>query len=128
MKSSFYGLIPFLPLFCNCQLNSFSPLPGSYPGRMASRISTPFSSTELFFITALHGPRRKHGSGSYLIVACVFIAAGLCFPSRCLAMNVYCDFTIPAFGRHVNRFIVGLPELPSNDLLVFSPTEIAVAT
>jgi hypothetical protein len=25
----------------------------------------------------------------------------MCLPSRCLAMNVYSDFTIPAFGRRV---------------------------
>jgi hypothetical protein len=42
-----------------------------------------------------------HNNGSYLIVACVFIAAGMCLPSCCLAMDVTSDFTIPAFGRHV---------------------------
>jgi hypothetical protein len=35
MKSSFHSLIPFLPLFCNCQLNSIS-----HHGRLASRNST----------------------------------------------------------------------------------------
>jgi hypothetical protein len=25
----------------------------------------------------------------------------MCLPNRCLAMNVYSVFTIPAFGRHV---------------------------
>jgi hypothetical protein len=72
-------------------------------------------STELFFITALHGPRRKHSLScwkgvftaplhserSYSIVACVFVAAGMCLPSRCLAMDVCSEFTIPAFGCHV---------------------------
>jgi hypothetical protein len=42
-----------------------------------------------------------HSNGSYSIVASVFIAAGMCLPSCCLAMNVYSDFIIPAFGRHV---------------------------
>jgi hypothetical protein len=42
-----------------------------------------------------------HDNGIYLIVACVFFVAGMCLPSRCLAMNIYSDFTIPAFGRHV---------------------------
>jgi hypothetical protein len=42
-----------------------------------------------------------HSNGSYSIVACAFVAAGMCLPSRCLAMNVCSDFTIPAFGRHV---------------------------
>jgi hypothetical protein len=42
-----------------------------------------------------------HSNGSYSIVARVFIAVGMCLANRCLAMNVYSDFTIPAFGRHV---------------------------
>jgi hypothetical protein len=42
-----------------------------------------------------------HSNGSYSIVAFVFIAAGMCLPSRCLAMNVYFAFAILAFGRHV---------------------------
>jgi hypothetical protein len=46
-----------------------------------------------------------------LIVACVIVAAGMCLPSRCLAMNVYSDFTLPAFGRLVTIRKVG----PSND-------------
>jgi hypothetical protein len=40
MKSSLNSLIPFLPLFCNCQLNSVPLLPSSYPSRLASRHST----------------------------------------------------------------------------------------
>jgi hypothetical protein len=35
-----------------------------------------------------------HSIGSYSIVACVFVAAGMCLASRCLAMNVYFDVTI----------------------------------
>jgi hypothetical protein len=42
-----------------------------------------------------------HNNGSYVIVVCVFVAAGMCLPSRCLWMNVYSDFSIPAFGRLV---------------------------
>jgi hypothetical protein len=64
--------------------------------------------TGLFFITTLHGPHRKHGlssvrkaclhsNGSYSIVACVSVAAWMCLMSRCLAMNVHSDFSIPAF-------------------------------
>jgi hypothetical protein len=29
------------------------------------------------------------------------VSVGMCLPSLCLAMGVYSDFTIPAFGRHV---------------------------
>jgi hypothetical protein len=46
-----------------------------------------------------------HSNGSYSIVVCVFVAAGMCSPSRCLEMNVYSDFTILAFGCHVTVFI-----------------------
>jgi hypothetical protein len=66
--------------------------------------------------SSLHGPRGKH---SLFIVgkACLqrrciatevtrFLLAylllrGICLPSRCLRVNVYSDFTIPALGRHV---------------------------
>jgi hypothetical protein len=66
-------------------------------------------STEIFFIITLHGPRTKH-SLSVVGKAClhcrwIFISAGISLPSRCLAMNVYSDFGIPAFGRHVTIFI-----------------------
>jgi hypothetical protein len=42
-----------------------------------------------------------HSNGSYSIVALAFVAAGMCLPSRCLTMNIYSDFTIPAFGHHI---------------------------
>jgi hypothetical protein len=42
-----------------------------------------------------------HSNGSYSIVACVFFAPEMCLPSHCLAMNVYSDFSVPVFGRHV---------------------------
>jgi hypothetical protein len=70
--------------------------------------------SELFFTTILHGPQREqplcwegvftspfHSNGSCSIVACVFAAAGMCLPSRWVAMDVSSDFTIPDFGRHV---------------------------
>jgi hypothetical protein len=30
-----------------------------------------------------------HSNGSYLIVTCVFVAAGMCLPSRCLAVGLH---------------------------------------
>jgi hypothetical protein len=77
MKSSLHILITFLPLvFTHPRLTSLcsllqlpvpefdqiltSPLSCSYPGRIASQNSTRLNSTELFFISTLHGPRRKH--------------------------------------------------------------------
>jgi hypothetical protein len=41
-----------------------------------------------------------HSDGSYSIVTSVFFAAG-CLPIRCLEMNVYSDYSILVFGRHV---------------------------
>jgi hypothetical protein len=120
LKSSFHSLISFLPIFCNCQLNSVPLLPSSYPDKLASRNLTPFYSVTASFGALLYknfarithrtqplycwedvftGPFNSNGS--YSTVAWVFVAAGIRLPSRCLAMNVYSDFTIPAFGRYV---------------------------
>jgi hypothetical protein len=57
-----------------------------------------------------------HSNGSYSNVACVFVAAGMCLPSRCLVINVYSDFTIPAFGRHVT--ICHMLYSPVTDIVV----------
>jgi hypothetical protein len=46
-----------------------------------------------------------HSNGSYSIVARVFVATGMCLPSRCLAMDVSSDFTIPDFGHYVTIFL-----------------------
>jgi DMSO reductase anchor subunit len=46
-----------------------------------------------------------HNKESYSIVACVFVAAVMCVRSRYVTMNVYSDFAIPAFGRHVTIYI-----------------------
>jgi hypothetical protein len=114
---SFHRLIPFLPLMSNCQPNSIPLLQSSYPGRLASRYSTPFNADPASFGILLcnHFVRTTqkiqplycwegmftallHSNGSNSTVACVFVAAGMCLPSRCLAVNAYSDF---AFGRHV---------------------------
>jgi hypothetical protein len=44
-------------------------------------------------------PLRRNGSSS--LVACVFVAAGMCLLSRCLAIDVCSGPTIPASRRHV---------------------------
>jgi hypothetical protein len=54
-------------------------------------------------ITTLHEPKTSPNNTP--IVACVFIAAGTCLPSRCLAMNVSSSSTIPAFRSHVTVFL-----------------------
>jgi hypothetical protein len=57
-----------------------------------------------------------HRNGSSSIVSCIFVAVGMCLPSRCPAMNVS-DFTIPAFERRVTGYkraliSIGLPVSP----------------
>jgi hypothetical protein len=81
MKCSCHSLIPFLPVFRNCRLNSVPLLTTSYPGRLASRSSTCHwtASTELFFLTTLHWPRRKPS---------LSIAGKACLQCRCIATEV----------------------------------------
>jgi hypothetical protein len=79
MKSSFHSLIPFLPLFCNCQLNSIPRLPRPYPGRLVSWHSTQFLLTELFFIITLHWACSKHS---------LSIVGKACLQHRCVATEV----------------------------------------
>jgi hypothetical protein len=47
-----------------------------------------------------------HSNGSYSIVGFVFVAAGICLQSRCLAIYVYSDFNIPAFGGSCHNIFV----------------------
>jgi hypothetical protein len=82
MEPSFHSLIPFSPLFCNCQfrrLNSIPLLPSSYPGRLASRNSTQFFTIEFFSITTLHRSRRKRS---------LSIVGKSCLQCRCIATEV----------------------------------------
>jgi hypothetical protein len=108
MKSSLHRLIPFLSLFCNCQVNSIPLFPSWYHGRLASPNSIWLDcdfSNEHFFILILQGPRRKHGLSivgkECLQRRCIATEINCCLHIRCLAMNVYSDFTISAFGRYV---------------------------
>jgi hypothetical protein len=113
-KSSFHSLIPFLPLFCNCSQAHI--LTGW-------RLETRLDSTRLLKLTLLYNhfawiPRKTqplycwegvftgplHSNVSYSIEACVFAAVGMWLPSRCLAINLYSDFAIQAFERHVTIF------------------------
>jgi hypothetical protein len=83
-----------------------------FPFRRLLRLAG--SASKPFFITTLHGPRRKQpdylwegvfttplrSNGSYSIVAFVFFAAGKCVPSRYLATDVSSDFTVPGVMSH----------------------------
>jgi hypothetical protein len=120
MKSSFHSLTPFLPLFCNCQfrrLDSIQFLCSQTHILEGWRLETQptlLNWTLLYnhFARTTQKTQRLycwegvfavplHSYGRYSVVACVFVAAGMCLPSRCLTMNIYSHFTIPAFGRHV---------------------------
>jgi hypothetical protein len=63
-KSSFHRLIPFLPVFGNCQFRRLDSVEFLYsqPHILAAGVSKPdrLFSTEFFFIITLHEPRRKH--------------------------------------------------------------------
>jgi hypothetical protein len=61
--------------------------------------------------------------GSYSTVACVFVAAGMCLPSRFLAINVYFDFIITAFGVISQYFTGRSQRLWCARHLVFWPLE-----
>jgi hypothetical protein len=120
---SLHRLIPFLPLFWNCKfrrLDSFQFLCSQAHilagWRLETRLTLLNWTLLCNYITQTtqkmqplycwEGVFTKplHSNGSYSIVPCVFVAAGMCLPSRCLAMNVYSDFTIPAFARHVSIY------------------------
>jgi hypothetical protein len=121
MKSSFHSLTPFLLLFCSCQfrrLDSIKFLISRQAGvpNLHSLLPTSVLCCLTLFITTLHGPRRKHNLSTvdkaYLQRRCIatevtallleyLLPHGMCLGGRWLEMNVYSDFTIPAFGRHV---------------------------
>jgi hypothetical protein len=115
MKSSFHSLIRFLPLFSNCQFRRLDSipiplLPRSYPGTMTSRSSTihfrVIFCTSLSCRTLLYNhylrTRIKHSifivEKVCLLSCCLavdvlllraYAHAGMCLPSRCLAMGVH---------------------------------------
>jgi hypothetical protein len=85
IKSSLHRLIPFLTLFSNCQfrrldsiqfLNSQAHIPADW--RLETRLHWT-ASTAHFFITTLHGPRRKHIHS---------VIGKVCLQRRCIATEV----------------------------------------
>jgi hypothetical protein len=114
MKSSFHSLIPFLPLFCNCQFRRLGSIQFQAHILAGWRLKTRLNSTRLPKLILLFRhfawTTRKtqplycwegvliapfHSNEMYSNWACIFFALGMGLPSRCLAMNVYSDFTIP---------------------------------
>jgi hypothetical protein len=119
MKFSFHSLIPVLPLFFNCQLSSsaltliswqaaVSKLDSTLNGLNWTLLYNHFArttqKTQSLYCWEGVFTAQLPSNGSYSNVACVFNAAGMCLSSRCLAMNVSSDFTVPAVGRRVIMF------------------------
>jgi hypothetical protein len=111
MKSFCHRLIPFLPLFCSCQSRRLDSvqflcyhahiLAGWHlETRLYSILLLPAS--ELFFITTLHGPRRKHNL-SIVRKACLWCVAwqrklfDCCLRIRC-RVNVFTE-SLPSNER-----------------------------
>jgi hypothetical protein len=67
-----------------------------YIARTTQKIQPPYFWERMF--TA-----PLHNDGHNSSVAFVFVAVGIYLPSRCLARNVYFDFTIAAFRRHITK-------------------------
>jgi hypothetical protein len=113
-SNSFLAISSQLPPTAD-SVNSISPLPSSYPYRLASRNSTNSNDLLCLFIIPRHGPQRKHSLSivdnarlQHRCVATKFIRLLLAYSLQrkrvcrsCLAVNVSSDFTIRDFGRHV---------------------------
>jgi hypothetical protein len=108
MKSSSHSPIPFLPLFCNCELRRLDSIQFlcSQAHILAGwRLETRFYSTttEVFFIRTLHGPRRKYS---------LSVVGEACLQRRCMAT----EFIRPLL-RIRCRGNVFTESLPSNERL-----------
>jgi hypothetical protein len=93
MMSSLHRLIPFLPFLLN---HLQPPSPELDPILILAAwdpryIISGRSYRKHRFLQCCEGvfTVQLHSNGSYSIVACVFIAAGVCLPSRCLAMSTH---------------------------------------
>jgi hypothetical protein len=99
MKFSFHSLNPFLPLFCNYHFHC-----SQFISRQAgvSKLDSVLLKLILLY-NYLAGTTQEtqplycwegvfaaplYSNGIYLIVTCLFVAAGMCLPSRCLEMNI----------------------------------------
>jgi hypothetical protein len=97
----------FLPLFCNCQLNSIPLLPSSHPGRLTSRnwslldynclrrpslsLCNPSARTmqKTQPLYCWEGLFTDLLASNGVLLLRAYAPAGMCLPSRCLAMSLY---------------------------------------
>jgi hypothetical protein len=92
VKSSWHGLIPFLP-FLLSHLRLPSPeldpilILAAWGHRYIASRRT--DRKHRFLCCKGMSTASFHSNGSYSIVACIFVVAGMCLPSRCLAMDIH---------------------------------------
>jgi hypothetical protein len=132
MGSSFHSPIPFLPLFYNWQfrrldsvqfLCSKTHIPAGW--RLETQLAL-LNWTLTYNHFAISKQKTQplcclgdvfiaplHNNGSYSIVTCVFVAARMCLPSRCLSMDIYSNFTLPVFGRYITILLIQLMQMVS---------------
>jgi hypothetical protein len=92
MKSSSHGLIPFLSFLLN---HPRLPSPEFAPILILAAWDPPYTASmrtdrKHRFLYCCEGMFRAplHSNGSYSIVACVFVAARMFLPCRCLAIDI----------------------------------------
>jgi hypothetical protein len=126
MKTSFHSLIPFLPLFCNCQFRRLDSvqffcsqahiLTGWRP---ETHIFTSESTATTWLLlltvslcnTSARTPRKTQPVNKACLPRCclavdvVLSLAGICLPSRCLAMCLHITIlSIVLFLPYTQRF------------------------
>jgi hypothetical protein len=94
IKSSWHSVIPFVPFLLN---HLRLPSPELGPVLLAASDPRYVASRRTQRIT----PLLNNSS----VVVRVFVPAGMCLPSSCLAIDVFSHFTIPAFGAHVTLLL-----------------------
>jgi hypothetical protein len=122
MKSSFHSLIPFLPLFCSCQFQRLDSIQflcsqAHIPGGWCLK-ARPFTSDccsllcHIFWLCpsitlGMDLPENtarivdeaclpRHCLTIDGLLSCAYACAGMCLPSRCLAMGIHVMISWPS--------------------------------
>jgi hypothetical protein len=119
---SFHSLIPFLALFCYCQfrrLDSIQLFCSKDHILVGWRLETRLNWSLLYNHFARTTQKTRplscwegvftvplHSNGSYSIVSRVFVSAGMCLPSRWLAMNVYSYLRLFRLSGFMSQYVL----------------------
>jgi hypothetical protein len=98
----------FLPAISSTELDRhlFSPSLTELNCTQHSTLSVIFAASMGSSLYSLGAdPTENTVSNNSSIVACVFVVAGTCLPSRCLVMEVSSGSVTPASRRHVTLFL-----------------------